>query len=123
MTDTILISIVVATCGALNAAVVFATFWMQRGNSEGSVRTEAAQGSILAAKALAHSESLASEIANWRVDTAERIARVRTVAEMQAIGLTSAETRLAKSIDDMGTRFEKLSDRLDRFFEEQAAQN
>lgn len=120
MTDTIQISMVVAGVGIMNAIVVFATFWLQRGKSEGSVMVEAAQGSILATKALARAESLASEVADWRVETAAKIERVRTIAEMQMTGLTAAETRLAKSIDGMGEHIEKLSLRLDRFMEGQS---
>jgi hypothetical protein len=120
MSDALLISLVVAACGIINAGIVFGGFWLQRGKSEGQVMVEAAQGSVLAAKALARAESLAGEVAEWRVETAASIARVRTIAEMQMTGLTAAETRLAKSIDDMGERFEKLSTRLDRFLEVQS---
>lgn len=122
MTDAVIISLVVAACGAINAAVVFVTFWMQRGRHEGEVKTEAAQSSVLAAKALAHSESLASEVANWRVDTAQRIERVRTIAEMGMGNLTASETRLAKSLDDVGDRIDKLTVRFDRWLEAQANQ-
>lgn len=120
MTDTLTISLVVAACAIINAGVVFGTFWLQRGRSEGQLVVETAQGSVLAAKALAHTEALAGEVAEWRIETGARIERVRTIAEMQMAGLTAAETRLAKSIDDMGDRFEKLSNRLDRFLESQA---
>lgn len=118
MTDAFAISLVVGACGVINAGVVFAGFWLQRGKSEASALAEASQCSVLAAKALAHSEALASEVADWRVETAGRIERVRTIAEMGTANLAAAETRLAKSIDDMGERFAALGVRLDRLFEQ-----
>lgn len=68
----------------------------------------------IAARAVGKAELLATELAEFRVATAASIARVETKTAGVAENLERAETRIVRSIDDLGERIGDMSERLDR---------
>jgi hypothetical protein len=72
----------------------------------------------IAGAALAKAEIMGTEFHNHRVFIAERVADIGAKVDGAAQAVISAEIRLAKSIDNLGERFDKFGDRLDRVLEQ-----
>lgn len=79
-----------------------------------SAEAKATAADNIAARALVKSEMLASELAEYRVNTAAAIARAETRIAGVAENLANAENRIVGSIDDLGERIAGMTQRLDR---------
>lgn len=124
-------AIIGATAGAISAIVAVVSFAMTRRSSrdamlerltkiEGKVsaaenRAEGAEA--MAGKALAQVDVMQRDVNDYRVEMTRQITVVKTLVETQVVGLRDAEQRLARAIDDMGERFDRMANRLDRVIE------
>lgn len=79
--------------------------------------TDAANAKSISATALAKAEVLGSEFHDYRVEIAEKVATVEAKAEATMQTVIAAENRFAKAIEDLGDRFDKFTERLDRVLE------
>lgn len=95
----------------------FVALWLNLGGRIAKAEARADAAEIVAAKAVATHDVLMRDVNDYRVEQAEKIARIKTLVEVQVMGLSDAEKRMAKAIDDMGGRFDAMSGRLDTFAE------
>lgn len=79
--------------------------------------TDAKGAQALSATALAKAEVLGTEFHNHRVETATKVASIDAKADAASQAIILAENRLAKALEDLGNRFDKFTDRLDRVLE------
>lgn len=112
-----------ATGGGISI-ITFITFWMTLSSrittaDERSKAVEehmrAFQGQIREAQgpgltAIAKCELLQRDFNDERVETAQRLSTLQTQTEVTTRALAQAETRLAKSIEDLGHKMDNLSE-------------
>jgi hypothetical protein len=79
--------------------------------------TAAQRADAVAGAALAKCELICTDFHNHRVETGAKIAEIGAKADGAAQAIVLAENRLAKAMDDFGSRLEKVVERLDRVLE------
>lgn len=79
--------------------------------------TDARSAQAASATALVKAEVLGTEFHNHRVETATKVASIDAKADAASQAIINAENRLAKSLEDLGDRFDKFTERLDRVLE------
>ena len=97
--------------------ITLITFWMtissRLATVEGLAKSSedrAKNFEAVAANAILKVEMLATNVNRDRVETASEIAALKAISEQTTRSLTSAEMRLAKSIEDIGEKIDKVSD-------------
>ena len=105
--------------GAAGNVFGFVSFWMALGKriSDAEARAEAAetQGSGAAHQAtvaIAKLDMFTREIHSDRVDIVSKVTALEAVSRSTTTALAQAETRLAKSIEDVGAKLDHLNDTL-----------
>lgn len=105
--------------GGGGSIITFITFWMalstRIANAESTARAADDRGrsaETLAATALAKNELLSRDVGHDRVEAASKLAALEAATRTTTASLAQAETRLAKSIEDMGEKIDHLSDTL-----------
>ena len=78
---------------------------------------------MLASAAIAKHELLIRDINQDRVDIVAKIAALEAVTRQTTASLVQAETRLARSIEDMGGKIDHLSDMLIKTLSEMVARS
>lgn len=97
--------------------ITLITFWMtissRLATAEGlakNAESRAVGAEAVAANAILKCEMLASNVNRDRVEMASEISALKAISEQTTRSLTSAEMRLAKSIEDIGDKIDKVSD-------------
>lgn len=97
--------------------ITLITFWMTISSRltavEGLAKSSedrAKSFEAVAANSILKVEMLATNVNRDRVETAAEIAALKAISEQTTRSLTSAEMRLAKSIEDIGEKIDKVSD-------------
>lgn len=110
---------------ALGTSMLIATFvfgvirWVAsiaRHNTLTEAKAKSAD--LTALQALAKVEVMGTSFHDHRVDVTREVADINARVEGAAAAVVSAESRLARSIDDLGRRFDKFVERLDRVLEQ-----
>lgn len=103
----------IASAGSITA---FVTFWFTLGGSVESAKAAAKaacdcaeSAKAIAVSALTKVDLLSYQMAEYKVDATREFA--------SADDLKEVERRLVGAVDNLGTRFDRMADRLDRFFE------
>ncbi len=97
------------------------TYFFTRGSHETNTQLRAQSAENLAAACLAKIELFASHLHQHEIEDAKSFAKLETLVNEARGATTAAETRLAQSLDDLGERFERMTDRIDRFLENRMA--
>ncbi len=103
--------------GGGSFVIAFITFWMMLSSRITNAENKAVQAaedtksaSNMASVALAKIELLARDINEQRVETTSRISSLDAVTRSTSSTLVQAETRLAKSIEDIGRKLDNLGE-------------
>lgn len=109
--------IAVLGAGGGGSIITFITFWMALSSriSDAEGRAKAAEeraksADVLASAAIAKLEFVQREMHQDRVEIGERVAALDAITQANTKSLAQAETRLAKSIEDIGEKMDHLSD-------------
>jgi hypothetical protein len=107
--------------GGGGSIITFITFWMALGSRIDAAKAQAEaaierakNADLLASSAFAKSELLGREMNDSRIEAAAKIAALEAMAQATSRSLVQAETRLAKSIDDLGEKMDHLGDTIFR---------
>jgi hypothetical protein len=107
--------------GGGGSIVTFITFWMALASriDGAKAKAEAAEeraknADLIASTAVAKCELLGREMNDSRIEAAAKIAALEAMAQATSRSLVQAETRLAKSIDDLGEKMDHLGDTIIR---------
>jgi len=109
----------VIAAGGGGSVITFITFWMALSKriSDAEAKAEVAEDRAesadkMAAVALAKHEMIVQDLNQDKVKTAERIAGLEAITRSTTASLAQAESRLAKSLEDVGDKIDHLSDTL-----------
>lgn len=95
-------------------AITFVAFWMTLGQRITAADMKADSAATLAAASVGKAELLATEFSNHRESVAHNLGRMEALAQSSSSSIVEAEKRLTRAIDNMGERFDGMSERLDR---------
>lgn len=107
-----------AACGGIGLFLLAVIRWVVSIARQTAItETDASSAKAISATALAKAEVLGTEFHNYRVEIAEKVATIDAKAEATMQTVVAAENRFAKAIEDLGDRFDKFTERLDRVLE------
>ena len=117
--------VAVVMAGGGGSVITFITFWMalskRIADAEAQAKAaddQAKSANLMATTAVAKIDIVVREINDNRVDMASRISGLEATTRTTTASLAQAETRLAKSIEDMGEKIDHLSETLIRSLSE-----
>lgn len=118
----------VMLAGGGGSMITFITFWMalskRISDAEGQAKAaedRAKTAELMSTSAVAKIDLLVREINESKVETISRISGLEATARTTTASLAQAETRLAKSIEDMGDKLDNLSATLIKTLSEMAS--
>lgn len=100
-----------ALLGSLGSIATFVTFWIKIGGRLQKADDGAQSAKTIAAAALGKVDLLSAQLAEFRVEVARDFASANDLKEV--------ERRLVLAVDNLGARFDRMADRLDRFLNAQ----
>ncbi len=109
----------VVIAGGGGSIITFITFWMalskRISDAEATAKgaDDRAKGAdTIASAAIAKNELMIRDVYQDRIELNSRIAGLEAITRTTTASLAQAETRLAKSIEDVGEKIDHLSDTL-----------
>lgn len=109
--------VAVVGAGGGVSVITFITFWMTLSSriTEAQERAHRAEDAAkssqgFAANAMLKAEQNAESLNLHRIESAAKISALQAVSETTARSLAQSETRLAKSIEDLGEKMDKLGE-------------
>jgi hypothetical protein len=98
-----------ALVASLGSITTFVTFWFRIGGKLQGANDGAEAAKTIASAALAKVDLLSSQLSEFRVEVARDFA--------SANDLKDVERRLVNAVDNLGARFDRMAERLDRFLD------
>lgn len=106
MTEALTWAAIIASLGSITT---FITFWIKMGRDQAATKSAAESAKAISTAALGKVDILSAQLAEYKVEVARDFA--------SASDLKDVERRLVSAVDNLGARFDRMAERLDRFLD------